>query len=277
MKKICVITRIRNDEFFIRKWAAYYGKIFGDENLYIYLDGEDQPIPGNCGRANIIVCERISGNVVDTDRKRLQFLSDRAAELMERYDIVIGCDADEFLVLNPDLDMTLAEYLSSREIKTSLSGLGVDVGQNMMCENEISEKWPFLSQRSYAHLSSRYTKPVVLGKKLVWGSGFHRIKGHNFHIDKNLYLFHFGCFDYNRLMARFSDKDRIDGGWKRHINKRTRTIRYVTHIKARNGEKWLKIARKMQTCIRPLFALNKPSMAGIKIVIRIPDKFKDIL
>ena len=43
-KKICDITMARNDAFFLEHWIAYYGAILGKENLYIYLDGTDQPI-----------------------------------------------------------------------------------------------------------------------------------------------------------------------------------------------------------------------------------------
>ena len=40
---------------------------------------------------------------------RLSFLSDKAAELFAAgYEIVIGCDADEYIVVEPRLGMNLA-------------------------------------------------------------------------------------------------------------------------------------------------------------------------
>jgi hypothetical protein len=42
MKKIAAITMARNDDFYLRKWVAYYGAQLGKENLYIFLDGLDQ-------------------------------------------------------------------------------------------------------------------------------------------------------------------------------------------------------------------------------------------
>ncbi len=278
MKRICVITRIRNDEFFAKKWISYYGPIFGNENLYIYLDGMDQDI-SSCddGKVNIISCERINGVLVSAEKQRLAFLSDRAEELFKRYDLVIGVDVDEFLVVNPDLNMSLGEYLSSKDIKTCLSGLGVDVAQNTELEADINPDLPYLSQRSFAHLNSRYTKPVVLGKPLRWGSGFHRVKGHNFHIDPNLFLFHFGCFDYNMLVAKLKSNDLISAGWSRHLNKRTRTNRYVTEIKAIDGTRWMPIVRRIQQLCRPITAWNKPTVFGWKFIISIPEKFKNIL
>ncbi len=252
MAAVCVITRIRNDEFFLKKFISYYGRELGEENLYVYLDGHDQKISFDCGRTNIISCDRIDGNVVQTDRGRLNFLSDRAAELFKHYDIVIGVDVDEFLVVDPKIGKGLKEYLVGMDRRSSVSGLGVDVGQHMDLEAEIDGDAPFLGQRSFAVVSTRYTKPSVITKPLRWGAGFHRIKGHNYHIDPNLYLFHFGCVDMNMILARFSDKDRMSMGWERHIKKRTRTIDYVTKLKAREGDRFLPIARLLQTILRPI-------------------------
>ena len=52
-KKIAAITMARDDEFFLNRWIAYYGKQFGTENLYIILDGTDQTTPKNAGNAHI--------------------------------------------------------------------------------------------------------------------------------------------------------------------------------------------------------------------------------
>ena len=39
VKKICAITMVRNDEFYLRKWVEYYGAQLGRDNLRIYFDG----------------------------------------------------------------------------------------------------------------------------------------------------------------------------------------------------------------------------------------------
>lgn len=276
MKKIAAITMARNDAFFLKHWIAYYGAQLGKENLYIYLDGTDQPVPPTAGEATVIHCERIEGMVVSAEKRRLSHLSNVAAELLQKYDLVIGTDADEFLVVDPNLNETLTSYLSKVNVKVSLSGLGLDVGQHMQNEQKIDENSSFLSQRSYAVLSSRYTKPVVLAKPVIWGSGFHRIKGHNFRIDKNLYLFHFGVFDYEMVMARFQDKDRMAAGWERHMKKRAKAITLVTEKKALDGEKFMPIARFIQTFFRPIYALNKPAMGPLKWVVKIPERFRKV-
>ena len=277
MKKIAAITMARNDAFFLKKWISYYGKEIGRENLYVFLDGLDQEPPEGSEGVNITKVEKIKGKVVALDRARLKFLSDRAAELLTDYDLIIGCDADEFLVVDPKLEMSLRAYLSTLNIKTSASGLGLDVGQNLNEEGPIVEDENFLCQRSYAFASTRYTKPVVVAQPLTWGSGFHRIKGHNFHIAEHLYLVHLGGFDDNMLMARFSDKDRIAGGWAKHIEKRRRTIVEVTERKAIELDKISTKLRLFQTFCRKPYAWNKPSMAWWKVVVKLPERFKNIL
>lgn len=275
IKKICAITMARNDTFFLTRWIDYYGAQLGKENLYIYLDGLDQPIPGNADGVNVIHCERIEGQVVGAEKRRLGHLSSMAAELFGKYDIVIGTDADEFLIVDPNCNETLKTYLSKTKINSSLSGLGLDVGQKIGEEDIIDRNRSFLSQRSYAVLSPRYTKPSILARPVRWGSGFHRIKGKNYKIDRNLFLFHFGVFDMKMVEDRFKDKDRMAAGWERHMKKRTKTITSITRKKALDRKYTLSAARVVQTIFRPIFAWNKPTMFGINPVIRIPERFKD--
>jgi hypothetical protein len=162
-----------------------------------------------------------------------------------------------------------------------VSALGIDVGQDTNSEKTLDRELPFLQQRSYAVTSSRYTKPSILTRPLRWGSGFHRVKWHNFHIDKNLYMFHFGSVDRDMIMDRFKDNDRMATGRAGHIKKRLRTITLITHIVARSkykdGDKWLPLARFIQKTLRPVYAYNKPSTFFKKTVIKIPSRFKNIV
>lgn len=279
MKKICVITMVRNDEFYLRKWVEYYGAQFGRDNLRIYFDGEDQQVPSFCEGVYTELKPRIPGLVVKSEKERLGFLSCQAKRLMteEHYDLVIGTDADEFLVVDPKVNLSLCEYLSSIKIDVSVSGLGVDVGQHLDCEGVIDAHIPFLNQRRYAYLCSRYTKPSVIARPVRWGSGFHRVKGHNFHIDKNLFLFHFGSIDYKMIEDRMSNADLVSTGRLKHIKKRARTIFVVTAAKARDWDKTVGRVRCVQQYLRPIYAINKPWNPINKVVVRIPDRFKDIV
>ena len=277
MKRICALTMVRNDDFYLKKWVEYYGSELGVENLYIYLDGKDQEIPEWCAGTNITAVDKIPGQVVEAEKGRLDFLSAKAAELLGSYDLVIGVDADEILVVDPDLGVSLKDYLSASDIDVSLSGLGVDVGQHTGEEGDIDGTRAFLSQRHYARLSTRYTKPCVIAKPVRWGRGFHRVKGHNFHIGRDLFLFHFGYFDLGRIKARFEDPSRRAAGWTKHLERRSKTIRQVTEGKARDWNRWTRNARIIQTCCRPPYAWNKPAMFELVVIVRIPDRFRNIV
>ena len=273
LKKIAAITMARNDEFFLPRWIKYYGDEIGTENLYIYLDGTDQKIPKNAGAAHIKKLPHTDMPRAAGDKYRIGLMNDLARELLKSYDIVIGCDCDEFLIVDTNTNKTLAEYLSGIKIKNTVSGLGLDVGQNMNCESTLDASAPILPQREYALLSTRYTKPVVKNAPVDWGSGFHSISGHNFHIDKNLYLLHFGAVDMQMLEQKAAARG---DDWLNHLRRRGNgTINAVTTLPARD-EKWLRRARILQTFARPIYALDKPGMFGLKRVVKIPSRFKKL-
>ena len=270
-KRIAAITMARDDEFFLSRWIAYYGKQLGTENLYILLDGTDQKTPTNAGRAHITKLPHENMSRSAGDKYRIGKLSDLASELLKKYDIVIGCDSDEFLIVDPNTNKTLKQYLSDLKINDSVSGLGLDVGQNLNCESQLDMNAPFLEQRGYALLSTRYTKPVVKVTTKPWGSGFHSIRGKNFHIDKNLYLLHFGAIDLNMLEKKAAARG---ADWLNHLRRRGNgTINLVTK-KSPKGPKTMRIARIMQQIFRPIYAFDKPGMLGIKCVVKIPTRFK---
>lgn len=279
MKRICAITMVRNDEFYLRKWVEYYGAQLGRENLRIYFDGEDQQIPAFCEGIHAELKPRIPGMVVKSEKERLAFLSHRAAHLMneEGYDLVIGVDADEFLIVDPKVGKTLAEYLSEINVKVCVSGLGVDIGQHLEREEVIDGNKPFLSQRSYGYLCSRYTKPSVIAAPVMWGSGFHRVKGHGYHIDQHLFLFHFGSIDLKMIKERMGNADLVSTGRLGHIKKRAKTMYVITGAMPREWEKTVAGMRRAQQILRNPFAWNKPWNPITKVVVRIPERFKNII
>lgn len=278
MKRIAALTMVRNDDFFLRKWVEYYGSELGKENLYIYYDGEDQPVADFCKGANAFVHPKIGTQVVAAEKGRMKFLSERAAELFSKgYDLVIGVDADEYIVVDPKHGVGLRDFLSRQDIDVCLSPLGLDFGQKLGEEGDLSLDATFLSQRHFAQIGTRYTKPSIIAQPCRWGSGFHRVKGHNFHIAKDLYLLHFGYADSKILEERLGDADRVAQGWKNHIYKRSRTIRYATEKKACCFDRWTRLARTCQTWCRPPYALNKPAMFELRIVVKIPDRFQNVL
>ena len=145
MKKIAALTMVRNDDFFLRKWVEYYGAQLGKEHLYVFFDGTDQVIPSFCDGTHAVAIPKVGTDVVSNDKGRVAVMSAKAAELFQNgYDLVIGTDADEFVVVDPERGLSLPEYLSQCEIGISLSPLGLDFGQKLGEEGDIDASRPFL-------------------------------------------------------------------------------------------------------------------------------------
>ncbi|MDX9772188.1 MAG: glycosyltransferase family 2 protein [Bacteroidales bacterium] len=276
-KRIGVVSMVRNDSFFITKWIDYYSQQVGQENLFLVLDGLDQELPRGYGHINVIRLPQRALNRTRGDRNRARLISYFARLLFHRYDIVIAHDIDEYLVIDPDCRQSFADFFQKPIKSASLSALGLDVGQHLKLELPIDPARPFLEQRSYAHVSARYTKAVVATRPLTWGSGFHRVKGRNFHIDPNLYLFHFGMVDYDLSRAKIGDKSLMEAGWQGHLGRRYELFELITNNPIIDNGNFLKQARRRQGLFRPLYAINKPGMLKEKPVIRIPERFRNIV
>ena len=141
-KKICALTMVRNDEFYLRKWVAYYGAELGMSNLYVYLDGKDQEIPDWCPGVNVEAVDKIPGQVVEAEKGRLDFLSKTAAELLKTYDLVIGVDAGiihqnvQSAEVGGDLVHHILDGLFFADIRLDdqrLMALGADILSHLLC------------------------------------------------------------------------------------------------------------------------------------------------
>ena len=275
--KIAAITTVRNDDMFLEKWVRYYGEQLGVKNLYVFMDGHDQEIPKAATGANFLYLPHMPLKRVPSDRRRARVMSDLARGLFKYFDAVIVTDVDEFLVVDPQLNVSLSEYLSKSKSRSSLSGLGLDVGQHIELEASLDVSRPFLDQRKFAHLSSRYTKPSVAFRPVTWGSGMHRIKGKNFHIDPDLFLFHFGMVDYELATGKTADADRITTGWSGHLSRREKLFKIIAESEPIDGDDYFADARKYQTWHRPIYAWNKPAMIPKNPVVRIPNRFAGLV
>lgn len=274
-KKIAAITTVRNDALFLSKWISHYGEAFGYRCLFVILDGYDQERPDCKGsdEVNFIQLPFVPHERVLADKRRARIMSDIAAGLFQVFDIVTVTDVDEFLVVDPNTGQNLQDYLSSLGARTSVSGLGMDVGQHLIEEGPIDVSKPMLGQRKYAHLSARYTKPSTAFRRVNWGSGMHRIKGHGFSIDPNLFLFHFGMVDYERSTGKTLDKDRLATGWGDHLKRREMLFKIISENTPREGDDYFETARRRQFWQRPFYAWNKPGMLKDQPVVKIPERF----
>ena len=94
---------------------------------------------------------------------------------------------------------------------------------------------------------------------------------------RDLFLFHFGYFDLGRIKARFEDPSRRAAGWTKHLERRSKTIRQVTEGKPKDWDRTTRFARILQTVCRPPYALNKPAMFELVLIVRIADRFRNLV
>lgn len=276
-KQIAAITTVRNDTVFLEKWIDYYCAAFGHKNLFVFLDGHDQIEPDNAKNVNIIRLPHKPLKRVAAMRRRAKIMSHLSAGLHQNFDIVMATDVDEFLIVDPNTGDDLATYLCKIKKGSTVSGLGLDVGQHIESEDALDPNKPFLDQRRFAHVSSRYTKPATSFKPIKWGSGMHRVKGRNFHIDPNLYHFHFGMVDYALSTGKTGDQSRLATGWKGHLERREKLFKIIAQSTPIEGDEYFDEARRLQTKRRPLYAINKPAMIKGDPVVIIPERFKGIV
>jgi len=136
------------------------------------------------------------------DRRRARVMSHFAHGLFLLFDSVLAMDVDEFLVVDSQVGYTLSEYLESKQGKHStLSGLGLDIGQHMIKESDIDLTKPFLSQRSYANINSRYTKPIVANRPVTWALAYIELKGEIIISTKTYFYFILECLTTKLLLS----------------------------------------------------------------------------
>lgn len=273
---IAAMTTCRNDAVFLQKWIAYYSGQFGARNLFIIADGHDQSPPQNIGECNYLRLPHIPKGRVRAMRRRARVMSDFARGLHRYFDIVIATDVDEFLVLDPGAGNSLAQYLGEIKGVSSVSGLGLDVIQHEGSEGALDGARGFLAQRKHALISARYTKPATSFRPIIWGSGMHRVKGRNYHIDDNLYHFHFGMID-SALGEAKGDKGRLASGWGGHLKRRKRQFARILAGEPVEGDLVFEEARRVLTRRRQIFALNKPRELKDPRPVLIPERFRDMI
>lgn len=277
-KRIAALTMVRNGMPFLEKWINYYGSLLGKENIYVFLDGADQHIPDWCRDAcNLVTVPEMSLPIVEGDRARARFISRKAADLFkDGYEIVIGTDIDEFITPDPSTGKDLPGFLSSLKGRTSVSPLGIDIFQRDG-EADIDSSKDYLSQRHYAWLCPGYTKASIIFRPCIWGSGFHRVKRHNYHICKDLYLFHLGYSNNRDISERIENLDIREKSWRAHLNRRLSAVRKCNGKKAQEFDALIGRVRFAQRVFRCIYALNKPSLFGQKVVVHLPDRFEGIV
>ena len=109
VREVAAVTMVYRSPIILRKWVAHYGSLLGRRNLFVISHGECDEHTDIVDGCNYIVVPREFHYQVNGMKAAL--LSDYSNALLAIYDAVICGDADEIIVLDPNIVGSLREYV----------------------------------------------------------------------------------------------------------------------------------------------------------------------
>lgn len=193
--KVAVITTVRDDDFFLKKWVDYYGGFFGREALYVINHGNQDAVRQIAAGCNLFPIPDKDTSNFNIRRWRTQ--NGLLSALRQWYAHVIVCDVDEFIVVDPDTGHDLGSWLlnvaKGGRVRTAL---GLEILHLRDREPEGVEH-AILGPRRHAQLNPWYSKPCVISHPARLSRGGHYATWDKLDAPDFLYLFHMKYCDFD--------------------------------------------------------------------------------
>jgi len=184
---VAVVTMVKDDLFFLRKWIDYYGTQFGRQNLYIINHDRGPAVAAASEGCNLIGIPQ--GDTADFDRARWRLLNGLVNGLLPYYAHVIVGDVDELVALDPATGTTLGDWLPRQPRGGVLTPLCLEVVHDR--QTEADPVGPhILGPRRYARTLMKYSKPCVISTETKLSRGGHFASEAKLNCPDPLYLFH---------------------------------------------------------------------------------------
>ena len=166
-KHVAVLTDATSPGEYFPHWLRYYAGQFGPENLYVVTYKDLGPLfdPMQIGGLLELDCD-YSNDV------RRTILTQLTEEMLKKYDVVVRCDADEFLIANPLLFGSLSAYVDALDV-AHVTAFGMDVFQDIDEPALNMDGRPLLAQRRYCVAATSLCKTAIVTKPVAWSIGFH--------------------------------------------------------------------------------------------------------
>jgi hypothetical protein len=196
--KVAVITTVRDDDFFLKKWVDYYGGFFGKDALYVINHGDQPAVREIAAGCNLFP-------IPDTDTKNFNIRRWRTqngllAALRQWYAHVIVCDVDEFIVVDPetghDLGSWLLDVAKPGKVRTAM---GLEILHLRDREPEGVDT-SILGPRRHAQLNPWYSKPCIISRASKLSRGGHYATWDKLEAPDFLYLFHMKYCDFDQYV-----------------------------------------------------------------------------
>jgi len=201
--RIAAITMCFNESDFLPIWLNHYGSVLGNANLYIIDDGSTDNSTQDKRILNLIKRKRIP--LDETHRSEL--ISYFSAELLKIYDCVIYTDVDEILVVDPNLNLSLLDYINLSK-KSYITAIGLNVLKHPSLESNLTTNQHLFKQRKYVQFDSAYCKTLIFRIPIKFRSGFHTANVER-QFDKNIFLFHLRAVDKEIAVKRHLNYQKI--------------------------------------------------------------------
>lgn len=200
---------VRDDYFYLRKWVAYYGGLFGVDTLHVLNHGND-PVVNEIAEGCSVIA--LPGEFDDNfDAQRWRFLTHMTNALGQYYDYVIVGDVDEFLVVDPDTGLSLPEFIAKRRGNLVLTPVGLEVIHRADVEQDTIDD-AILGPRQHVRFSTYFCKPCIVGKDAQLARGGHYADFKELKAFRNLYLFHMKYADKPLFMETAARRNALAHG-----------------------------------------------------------------
>jgi hypothetical protein len=255
LPSLAVITMVRDEGPMIRRWVDYYAGQVGAEHLVVIDDNsadgstDDLPCP-------VLRIPHLRKQGFEPGRMAL--LAGISAGLLEAYDAVMFCDADEFVVAEPRVHESLRHFVAARPDREAVGVLGLNVVHDVPNEERLRDDEPILGQRRLAKFLPLMCKPSMKWKPAAWMHGSHGIQC-PYQVDSELFMFH----------MKFADRDHLEAisSHRHHLN--------VTEGRA-TGTSWARSSDEMVALLDEITAdLDRDSIPefevkglGLKKIVR---------
>lgn len=201
---VAVVTICRDDQFFLERWVAYYGTLFGRSSLYVISHGDTDMVREAAQGCNIFPVPAI-----ETDKFTMLHWRTKNAllsGLRQWYAHVVVCDVDEFIVVDPSSGMNLKTWLDEAPTKTVYTAMGLEI-VHLRSKEKDPVTSNILGPRMHAQVALHYAKPCIVSHPSQLGRGGHFSEYNKLNIPDFLYMFHMRYCDFDLFTATMNRRN----------------------------------------------------------------------
>ena len=198
--RVAVVSHGKDEGFFFPMWCNYYGNLFGLENLFFVKDESDWDISSRSSSINL-VNEKFPEDRRKFDQAIGVYMSKFCSQLLTDYDVVLRCDVDEFVFVDPnkgDWEAALNEVVDVGYMYV----LGFDVLHQLEKEGNFDTRRSVFEQRKLLRLDGTYCKSHLIAEPTTWIGPCHKIPGKLFQMSNYLCMAHLALIDKNMFIDR---------------------------------------------------------------------------